>query len=243
MMRGSAIFVVAVLGICLATTRGAAQTSPTLPPAYAAVKGGLAPLGGLSADHEGASFGDSNAGMPIVLDAAQGESGLNVSFAAEFSYLFSLHEFFALGPAIGMHTWQSEKAEAAGEGVSIGLDLSIVPQARLPLSEGFEVYVSLPLGITLSLLNEYTTWVQDPMVGVAEDVDPTYGWSFGAYLGVRWAIHGSFGVLTEIGYQRYAFTHGVEFQVNESLDMVGIGDTVSLGLVTQQLRWNVGVFF
>jgi hypothetical protein len=239
MMRGSATLVVAVIGICLAASGGAAQTTTKLPAAYVAVKGGLAPAGSVNADAEGASLGDGDDNLPIVLEPVNGNSGLNVSFAAEVGYLFSLHPYFALGPAFGLHTWRSDQGSA--EGVSIGLDLSLVPQARLPVSETFEVYFSVPLGITLSLLNEYKAWVTGP--GVAEDVDPTYGWSFGAYLGLRWAISGSFGLLTELGYQRYAFTHDVEFQVDVNRDKKGNGAIVALALVTQQLRWNVGVFF
>ncbi|HKP64770.1 MAG TPA: hypothetical protein VJV78_48880 [Polyangiales bacterium] len=245
MTRGSAIFVVAVVGTCFAAARGAAQTTPKLPEAYVSVKGGLAPVGSLNADTEGASLGMGDDGMPIEFPSHQGESALNVAFAAEVGYLFSLHPYLALGPALGVHTWQSNAGKSAGEGGSTGLDLSLVPQARLPLSDTFELYVSLPLGMTLSLLGEYKVWVEQPNHdwGTANDVDPTYGWSFGAYVGARLLIEGNFGVLTELGYQRYAFTHRVEFQVLESKDMMGTGTTLDLALVTQQLRWNVGVFF
>jgi hypothetical protein len=246
MMRGSATLVVAALGIWLSATRGAAQASGKLPAAYVVVKGGLAPLGSVHADSEGASLGKGDNDKDIVVESHQADSGLNVAFAAEVGYLFSLQRYFALGPAFGVHTWRSDRARAAGEDTSTGLDLSVVPQARLPLSDSFELYVSLPLGITLSLLSEYKNWIEQPpndMVGVAEDVDPSYGWGFGAYVGVRLLLTGSFGVLTELGYQRYAFSHNVEFRVAETVAAMGAGTTLNLSLVTQQLRWNVGVFF
>ena len=245
MTRGSATLVVALFGICLTAARGAAQTTSKLPEAYVTVKVGLAPVGSLNTDTEGASLGKGDNDKLIEFPSHQAESTLNVAFAAEVGYMFSLHPFFALGPALGVHTWQSNEGKSAGEGGSTGLDLSLVPQARLPVSDTFELYVSLPVSITLSLLGEYKRWVEEPNKdwGEATDVDPSYGWGFGAYVGARLLIEGNFGVLTELGYQRYAFTHEAEFHVLESLDAMGTGTMLDLAMITQQLRWNVGVFF
>ncbi|HKU37788.1 MAG TPA: hypothetical protein VJR89_06570 [Polyangiales bacterium] len=235
----------AVFGVWLAATRGQAQSSASLPDSYLAVKLGLGFAGDLNVDAEGASLRKTNSDMFVNLDPVDATSGLGLSFAGEAAYLFGLHRNIALGPAWGLHTWRSNAAGDAGDGTSLGFELSLVTQARVPLGSRLELYVSLPLGMTFSILNEYKTWTNGPNgdVGSAEDVDPTYGFVFGAYLGMRYAVSGTFGLLTELGYQRYAFTHPVEFRIDESEDPMGIGTTLDLGMVTQQVRWNVGVFF
>ena len=242
------IFAVA-LGLALAPRLAAAQ-SQELPGAYVAVKGSLGFLGSLNVQSDAKTL-ESNAKMPIDLAAVDEQSDLlSAAFGFDVSYVFGVHRFFGIAPLFGIHGWHSEEAEKHGEGASIVAEVGASLQPRIPLGSRFELYASFPLSLTLSFLNEYKTWTElqqtDAMMlpkGTAKDVDPSYGYGLGAYVGARYAITGRFGVLTELGYQRYAFTHGVEFQISPDLDVTGIGTTLDLACVVQQFRWNIGVFF
>jgi hypothetical protein len=244
-MRGCLTVVVIAIGLLL-SRRGAAQTEQQLPEQYLAVKLGIGIAGSASVSSDGQTLRPTDEGQPIVLAAVDSSSDLNSgAIAAEVDYIFSAHPYFGVGGLLGFHTWRSKAAEMTGEGTSFGLEVGLVLQPRLPLSKTFELYVSLPISLTLSVLNEYKAWAENthPMQGVAEDADPTYGYGLGALLGARYAISGQFGLLLEFGYQRFAFTHDVGFRVREDLDDMGSGTNIPLHVATSQFRLNAGVFF
>lgn len=250
-MRRSWRIAAAVMGIALAPGVVAAQSSAQLPDAYVAVKGSLGFLGSLDVHTDAHTFKGGDDDPPIEIVAVDDSSDLMTPGAgADVSYLFSADRYLAIGPVLGIHSWQSKAGDAAREGGSLAFDLGVTIQPRLPVSEIVELYVALPITFTMSFLNEYKLWVNPKHLtatnepqGDAEDVDPTYGYGIGAFLGARFAVSGHFGVLSEIGYQRYGFSHGVDFQVSDALNMMGIGTTLGLDCVVHQFRFNVGVFF
>jgi hypothetical protein len=254
-MRGSLTVAVIAIGLLL-TGRGEAQNEPQLPEQYLSVKLGLGVGGSVHVASDAQTVPPSENGEPIVLTAVDGSSDLKTpAFAAEVNYIFSLHRYFGLGGLWGFHTWRSDAAETLREGTSLGVEVGAVIQPRLPVTENLELYVALPITLTLSILNEYRTWAQAPHVipamqgmpemtqGDAEHVDPAFGYGLGALLGARYAISRNFGVLLEFGYRRFAFTHNVDFRVSETLDSMGSGTAIGLATVTQQFRVNAGVFF
>jgi hypothetical protein len=251
-MRGSLSFVFVVLSLVSMPRLGVAQSDTSLPEQYLAIKGSLAFVGsvGVHTDAHTLEKGDDDAQIQVA--ALEDSSALTTpGLGAEIDYLFSAHRLLAVGGLFGMHTWHSKQADSNGEGTNFGFEVGVVIQPRLPLSSKFELYISLPITLTLSILNEYKTWTElrhfDPMTGdpqgTADDVDPNYGYGLGALLGARYAISGSFGVLTELGYQRFAFTHDVDFKISVALDKMGSGAELGVAAVTHQFRWNVGVFF
>jgi hypothetical protein len=245
-MRGSLTIVVVVTTGLLLSSRGSAQSEPQLPAQYLSVKLGLSIGGSLSAHSDARTLKASEDDMPVQLAPIDRDNGLkSASPLAEVAYLFSAHRFFALGPLLGLHSWRSEAGSALGESSSFGVDLGLVLQPRLPLGKRFELYVSIPLSLTLSILNEYKAWteLQYGDRGAAESVDPTYGWGVGVLVGARYAITSSVGLLLELGWQRYAFTHEVQYRLSSVLDPMGSGSSLDLELATSQFRVNAGVFF
>jgi hypothetical protein len=244
-MRGSLTIVVVAVGVLL-SSRGAAQSGPHLPEQYLAVKLGLSIAGSVDVHSDGRMLKHSEDDPAIALAAVDKESNLqSASLAAEVDYLFSAHRFLALGALFGFHSWHSEAADQTGESTSYGFDVGLIVQPRLPLSAQFELYLSVPVGLTLSLLNEYKTWTEFQHLdqGVAEDVDPAYGYGVGVMLGARYALSGRFGVLLEFGYQRFAFTHDIAFRIRDNIDAMGSGTGLGVDLATSQFRVNAGVFF
>jgi hypothetical protein len=253
-MRGSLTVVVIAIGLLL-SRRGAAQTEQQLPDQYLAVKLGIGIAGSVSASSDAQTLRPTDERDTIVLTALDGSSDLKSgAIAAEVDYIFSAHEYFGVGGLLGFHTWRSTAAEGTGEGTSLGFQVGFILQPRVPLSRNFELYVSLPISLTLSLLNEYKAWAEvthprldaganGALQGVAEDADPTYGYGIGALIGARYAISGQFGLLLEFGYQRFGFTHDVAFRVSDALDNMGSGTNIALHTATSQFRLNAGVFF
>jgi hypothetical protein len=195
-------------------------------------------------------------GDPIVLAPVDATSDLkSPAFTAEVNYIFSVHRNLGIGGLWGFHTWRSEAAEVTREGTSLGVEVGAVIQPRLPVTENLELYLAIPISLTLSILKEYKAWAETPHVtpatqdmpempqGDAEHVDPAFGYGLGALVGARYALSRDFGVLLEFGYRRFAFTHNVDFRLSETLDNMGSGTTIGLATVTQQFRVNAGVFF
>jgi hypothetical protein len=245
-MRGSLIFVVVATGLSL-SSRVDAQSEPQLPQQYLSVKLGLSVAGSLSASSDAVTL-KHDEGEPAVTVAPVDSKGdlQSPSFAAEVDYIFALHRYFGLGALLGFQTWHSKPAaDLLKEGGSYGFDAGAVLQPRLPIGSNFELYLSIPLSLTLSLLNEYKTWTELPhgTQGTAESVGPTFGLGLGVLVGARYALGSHFGLLLELGYQRYMFTHTVQFQISEEVDHDGSGTGLGLNLVTQQFRINAGVFF
>lgn len=244
-MRGSLTVVVIVIGLLL-PRRGAAQTEPQLPEQYLSVKIGLGIAGSVSVSSDAQTLRANDADEPVVISALDSKSDLKSgAIAAEIDYIFSAHRYLGIGGLWGFHTWRSQAAEQLGEGTSLGFEVGVVIQPRLPLTPSFELYLSLPISLTLSILNEYKAWTDIPHLaqGAAEDVDPTYGYGLGALVGARYSLSRHFGLLLEFGYQRFAFTHDVAFRVSEMEDPMGSGTNIGLAMATSQFRVNAGVFF
>lgn len=237
-----------VLGVLLFawSTRTAAQSGDAqLPESYLAIKASLGFAGAAKVHNDAHSLTQNGEPNPIVIPERDSASDLKTTIGGEAQYVFSVHRYFGIGALLGMRMWRSANSELANEGTSFNFDFGVAPQLRLPLSPRLEVYVAVPLSLVLSVLREHKTWSELPnaALGTAASASPAYGFALGALAGARFAIGGTFGVLAEVGYQRYAFTHDVQFHIREELDAMGLGTTLELDVVTEQLRVNVGVFF
>lgn len=249
-MRGSLTTAVVLAIGLLSSSKGSAQSEPRLPPQYLAIKLGLS-LGGSAHIHSDPTRLREDADDPgVELSEFDRSNGLkSASPLAEVDYLFGAHPYFALGPLLGFHSWHSSAASSIGEGTSFGVDFGVILQPRLPISSSFELYVSVPISLTLSFLNEYKIWTElqhfqgAMMQGTAEEVDPAYGYGIGVLIGARYAITSGLGVLLEFGWQRYAFTHDVQFRVSTNIDSMGSGEAIDLSVATSQFRLNAGIFF
>ncbi len=263
MRRGSSSSLIAwtawlAWGIAVCPGRGVAQSDAELPQSYAVLKLGAGLLGSVGVQNDERVLANDPARNRIRIPMQDASSALGTSFAGEAQYVFGIHEHFAFGGLLGAHTWHSDKAASLNESANFAFDVGVAAQARIPISARFELYVAVPVALTLSILNEYKTWTElsfppvtsndddEPrlvQLGEARSVPPTFGFGIGIHAGARFAISGDFGLLAEVGYQRYAFTHRVQFYVSELVDEMGVGTALSVNFATDQLRLMVGAFF
>jgi hypothetical protein len=156
-------------------------------------------------------------------------------------YMHPLHRYFALGGRLAIQTWRSNSN--ADTGRNIAFDLSVIPQGRVPLSRTVELYLSVPVGLTLDLLNEIDASVNFPnlMSGASVDADAGFGWNLGFMFGSRFAVSRDVGLFAEIGYS----LHHVSHDIHTRIEALGVGGdiAVNLDVVWSQLALNVGVSF
>jgi len=158
-------------------------------------------------------------------------------------YIVPLHRYFALGGKFALLTWRSD-AESEGSR-NLAFDLALVPQARLPVARSVELYLSVPIGLTLNLLNEVegSASVSFPFVTATGSVeaDPGFGWNLAALLGARFALARELGIFTELGYSLHSVSHDVEVSVGAA--GVGGGVTIEVDVSWWQIALNAGIYF
>jgi hypothetical protein len=172
---------------------------------------------------------DAGLGGDVSDDAA-------VSYGGVFGYMVPLHEYFVLGAEVGLQSWQTEAGNDLDLDRNLLGDLSLVPQARLPVGGIVELYVALPIGIALDFFNGFDG------VGVggiaSADVDPAIGLAFSALVGARITLLGGFGVLAEAGYSLHSFSHEIDAQAAN----VSVG-SVDVDVKVEQFVVRAGVYF
>jgi Outer membrane protein beta-barrel domain len=227
-----------MLGLVLAASTSHAQSNPRLDQDYLALGLALGFAGTVTVNSDAVQTDEA------MVTALSADSPLGLSVGGAARYVFGLHPYFALGAQFGFDAWRSQQAAAQDRAHSWLFEVGIVPQARLPLDPRLELYLAVPVGLTLSALSEAETWIQllaadNPMFSGVADVDPRFGYSIGAMLGVRFALVDHFGVLLELGYLRDAVVHPVDVRFSEGTN----GTQVSLEIVTHQFGICAGVFF
>jgi hypothetical protein len=158
------------------------------------------------------------------------------SYGVALAYMHPLHKYFVLGGEVSVQSWQTESAADLDLDRNLLLDLTLVPQLRLPVGGIVELYVSLPIGVALDFLNG----VDDVNVGgiASADIDPAVGLAFSALVGARFTLLGGFGVLAELGYSLHSFSHGVDAQAGA----VAI-DGGDIDVTVEQFALRAGVYF
>jgi hypothetical protein len=158
------------------------------------------------------------------------QDDLELSYGVGLAYLHPLHRFFALGAQLSVSSWISEAQENADLDRNMFIDLSLLPQGRYAINNAVELYLTIPLGLTISVPGEDE--IGTGTVTVAE-INTAIGFHIGLMLGARFAITDGFGLLAELGYVAHAAAHEVEAAgVSEDFD-------VSTG----QFALNLGVWF
>ena len=160
------------------------------------------------------------------LGGIDGETDMELSYGLGFSYMHPLHENFVLGGQLGIASWTVDAFEDADFDRNSWIDISVVPQARLAVTDIVELYASLPLGITFDFIGE------DDIFGA--EADTGFGFNFALMFGVRVAVDEDWGLLGELGYALHSFSHGTEVLGQEGPDL-----EVSAG----QLQLNLGAYY
>ncbi len=121
-------------------------------------------------------------------------TALQPSFGIGLQLDFPVHRYFALGTRAGIGFWNTRKLAAAGYGRSAYADLTVNLRARVPiLRDRAEVYLAVPVGFSLSLLNDVLSTTTGK------------GWVLGTHLGMKVYAKPSWGFLFEVGWIRHAW--------------------------------------
>jgi hypothetical protein len=171
-----------------------------------------------------------------VRDASGWNDDLELSYGLAAQYMWDLHRYFALGGLFGVLSWRSEVDDGVDADRNIGFDLAIVPQGRLPLTDAIELYVSVPIGVTLDLFNQADRQALNGNFKL--EGDSAIGFALSALLGARFAITRGFGLLAEFGYSYRTFGHEITVIAGGST-LAKINGDISLG----QFALNVGAWF
>jgi hypothetical protein len=174
-------------------------------------------------------------------DDATSTSDLEPSFGVAVQYMAPLHRYFTLGGLLGVSTWQSKAGSDADSDRNIAVDLAVVPQLRFALDRELELYISVPVGITLDFLNAVYAEGGNSVAAAKIDADPALGLVISPMVGLRWLVTRHVGLFTEVSLIHRQFTHAVK----GSVSVVGIGasTSVDVAFALNQFAWNIGVTF
>lgn len=178
-------------------------------------------------------------------------SGLSPSFGLAGQYVYPLHEFFAVGGMLGITSWRS--SEGGDGGRNLNFDLAVLPVGKYAVLENLELYLTLPLGLTLDFLNEVDSrnGLFSPLLGGGGGTKIEGGGSVGFMIsllvGARYALSHSMGLLAELGWEHHAVTHGIE----ASIELATMNGTVTVGtprkvdysVVWDQFVIHLGAYF
>ncbi|MDH5674495.1 MAG: hypothetical protein OEZ06_20375 [Myxococcales bacterium] len=171
----------------------------------------------------------------------QGQSDLEASLGLGGRYMAPLHKHFALGGALGFLSWQTNARDNNNLDRSSLLDLSLVPAGVLPVGRDLELYLSLPLGLTLGFGNEEAAASAGGVTMATVETDPGVGLNLGLMFGLRVPVSGSIGFLGELGFSYHAFSQDVTSRITV------LGNTTSttaeVDVSMGQLAMNLGIFF
>ena len=136
-----------------------------------------------------------------------------VDLGGELSYTHPLLPSFSLAGRLTGHTFEWLFGFATRRDVVASL--SIAPQARLSLSESFELYASLAVGVAV-----LWTGALDPAMSQAPDGSRAsefgLGWHLAPVAGVRTAADRHVGVFFEVGASLQQFSHEVGVLINDA---------------------------
>jgi hypothetical protein len=214
-------------------TPARAQQAPSRDDSYFAAKLMLG-VGGTAG-----TSGGNVAGLTVNASASD---DLEPTYGVGAQLMHPLHRYFVLGGLFAVQSWQSNAGDNANAARNTLLDLSLVPQGRLPITHEIELYLALPLGLSLDFLNEISAYAGALGASVAVSADPAVGFNLGLLFGVRFALAKSFGLLAELGYTRHGFSHDLKGQVSIPV-IATAGVSTNIDYTLQQVALNLGVFF
>jgi hypothetical protein len=178
--------------------------------------------------------GEADVEVDVAGASGSGSVDLDPSFGAALSWMSPLHRYFVLGAQLGVLSWTAENADDR----NLLLDLLLVPQVRLPVSDPLELTLSLPLGLLVDFWGGDSVNAQAGGVTVSADIPPAVGFEIGLLFGLRYAVSQDVGLLARVGYVMHYFTHSAEVTA-PVVGTVSQDFDISLG----QPRLQLGVSF
>jgi hypothetical protein len=174
--------------------------------------------------------------------SASSSDKLRPTFGGGAQYMHPLHRYFVLGGLFAGHSWQNRNGGNAGTSRNTMLDLAIVPEGRLPITREVELYLALPVGVSLDFWNGPKAYFAAAgLVNIDVSADTAVGFNLGLLFGARFALSRAFGLLAEVGYTLHSFSHDINVQANVA--GFSAGGSASVDLTLEQLAVNLGVYF
>jgi hypothetical protein len=121
------------------------------------------------------------------------------TFGGAVHYEHPLMKYFVLGGLVGLQSWNTELGNDQGLDRSMFIDVSVLPKARVALNERVELYIAVPVGITISFADGASLGGSDANTG--------FGWNLQPMFGGQFAIIDGFGIMGEMGYMLHSFSH------------------------------------
>ncbi|MEZ4265848.1 MAG: hypothetical protein R3F39_05680 [Myxococcota bacterium] len=143
--------------------------------------------------------------IPTVFVGAGGKGSIEVSrfgkatalqptFGLGLQLDFPVHRYLALGTEAEVGFWNSHRLANAGFGRSAYADIALRVRGRVPFAnDRAEVYLAVPVGFSLSLLNDVLSTTTGK------------GWLIGTHLGLKVYAKPSWGFLIEVGWAHHAW--------------------------------------
>jgi hypothetical protein len=140
---------------------------------------------------------------------------LAATYGFELGLEAPLHEYFTLGAVLRFSKWNVNASDADGVGRSTLWDLAVLPKVRYPFlvdARLMEVYVGVPIGAGLNILND----------GIKLDRgtdSSTIGFNIGVLTGFNVFVSERVALGLELGYEYYSFSFTGHGEDPETLEL------------------------
>lgn len=173
------------------------------------------------------------AGSALSSESTGSRSRVSYGVAAQYTLPALRH--FAIGAALGYLSWRGARGNDIGARNWL-LDLAALPEGRWKVGESVLLYATLPVGLTMDVLNEVVYGLGD---GDGDDTrNPGFGFLVGGLLGARFQVMDRLGLFGELGYVYRSVSHelpaitfagGLRMAVREDVTVAFGQLTLSLG--------------
>ena len=173
--------------------------------------------------------------VPVSGDLWSSEPEPTFGFGAK--YMHPLHRYFVLGGQLSLQWWNTQALDDFNQDRSLLMDLAIVPQGRLPVTDGIELTLGLPVGLSLDFWGGDGFAFAVGPAAISADVSTGIGFNLALMFGARFALSDAIGLITELGYALHSVSHSVDVMV------LGAAPSGDFDLSLGQPVLQVGVSF
>lgn len=158
-------------------------------------------------------------GLPGGLERDQQEGDLATTLGFNLRSDAPIATYVLLGPMLQLGAWSPDTTPAPGRNYYVDLDLVLRLRAPLTTSSfNYQLWVGLPVGLTLDLLGD----------DVAQVAGMGLGWNIGVLFGGAAHFTPKFGLFGEVGWLQHKLSHSgdgvpdLDFELRQACLNVGI---------------------
>lgn len=177
-------------------------------------------------------------GVAGEAELGNADDDMEVTWGAGVHYLHPLLRYFALGGVASFQVWQTEAFDDVDADANMFFDLALLPAGTLPVSDKVQLYVAMPIGLSLDFWGDDDAAVTVAGYTFGGEVDPALGFVFSLLAGVRFAIGDSWGLLAELGYVLHSYEHEVDLVAGP----LATGN-IEMDVDIEQLAIHLGAWF